>query len=176
LIKQEKCYIGKWYNDGHSYFHYYCRKDTDISSFKQFDFIINDLNINITLTKDDLFIDDGDKLLFLIVFGHPQPILGFPVFKKYQFIFNQDTNTIGLYNKIIGNPTIPKPSTRSKSDDGQKPNSYKLIVFLLFFVIVVLSIYIVRTYLHNRKMKEMRMILNERNKEIQLVSYEKFDS
>ena len=162
--------------EGHSYFHYYCRKDTDISSFKQFDFIINDLNINITLTKDDLFIDDGDKLLFLIVFGHPQPILGFPVFKKYQFIFNQDTNTIGLYNKIIGNPTIPKPSTRSKSDDGQKPNSYKLIVFLLFFVIVVLSIYIVRTYLHNRKMKEMRMILNERNKEIQLVSYEKFDS
>jgi hypothetical protein len=176
LIKQEKCYIGKGYNDGHSYFHYYCRKDTDISTFKQFDFIINDLNINITLTKDDLFIDDGDKLLFLIVFGHPQPILGFPVFKKYQFIFNQDTNTIGLYNKIIGNPTIPKPSTRSKSDDGQKPNSYKLIVFLLFFVIVVLSIYIVRTYLHNRKMKEMRMILNERNKEIQLVSYEKFDS
>ena len=56
LIKQEQCFKGKGYNDGHSYFHYYCKKDTDLSTFSQIDFIINDLGLNITLTKDDLLI------------------------------------------------------------------------------------------------------------------------
>ena len=175
LIKQEKCFKGKGYNDGHSYFHYYCKKNTDLSTFKQFDFIINDLGLNITLAKEDLFIEEGDKIFFLIIFGHPQPILGIPVFKKYQFVFNQDTNTIGLYKNIFGEPSIPKPSTRSNSDD-QKPGSYKLIIFLLFFVIIILCIYVFRNYVKDRKKKEMKITLNEKNKEIQLVTYEKMDS
>ena len=176
LIKQEKCFKGKGYNDGHSYFHYYCKKDTDLSAFRQFDFIINDLGLNITLNKEDLFIEEGDKMLFLIIFGHPQPILGLPVFKKYQFVFNQDTNTIGLYKTIIGEPSAPKPSNRSGSDDQNKPGSYKLIIFLLFFVIIILCIYVFRNFVKDRKKKEMKMILNEKNKEIQLVTYEKMDN
>ena len=171
LINQRQCFKGKGYNDGHSYFHYYCQKDTDISSFGQIDFILDDLNLNITLTKDDLFIEDGDKILFLIIFGHPQPILGYPVFKKYQFIFNQDTNTIGLYSLIIGNPSSPKPSIRSNSKITKNPESYNLIIYLLLFVIILLSIYIFKNYWKSRKKKEMKMILN--NKEIQLVSYDK---
>ena len=175
LIKQEKCFKGKGYNDGHSYFHYYCKKYTNISAFPDFDFIIDDLGINITLTKEDLFIEDEDKLLFLIIFGHPQPILGYPVFKKYQFIFNQDTKTIGLYNTIIGNASIPKPSSRTSSDSKKKPGSFKLIIFLLFIVIIMLSIYVFRNRLFDNRKKEMKRILNDNNKEIQLVSYEKKD-
>ncbi len=49
LIKQEQCFKGKGYNDGHSYFHYYCKKDTDLSTFSQIDFIINDLGLNLSL-------------------------------------------------------------------------------------------------------------------------------
>ena len=176
LIKQGKCFIGKGYNDGHSYFHYYCKKYTDISNFQNFYFIINDLNIDIVLTKDDLFIEDGDKLLFLMIFGHPQPILGYPVFKKYQFIFNQDTDTIGLYSEIEGEPTLPKPFNDSKSKKAKGGDSNKLIIFLLLFVIVSLSIYVIRIYSKNRKKNKMKMILNENNKEIQLVTYEKFDN
>ena len=176
LIEQEKCFKGKGYNDGHSYFHYYCKKDTNISSFGNFDFIINDLDVNITLTNDDLFIEEGDKLYFLIIFGHPQPILGFPVFKKYQFIFNQDTYTIGLYNSIIGKPSIPKPSLHTSSDDKNNPGSYKLIIFLLIFVIVILCIYVFRNYVYEKKKKQMKLILNDKNKEIQLVTYEQNDN
>ena len=123
-----------------------------------------------------MFIEDGDKLLFLVIFGHPQPILGYPVFKKYQFIFNQDTSTIGLYNTIIGNPTIPNPSSRSSSRSIKKPGSFKLIIFLLIFVIIMLSIYVFRNRLFDNKKKEMKRILNDNNKEIQLVSYEKKDN
>ena len=176
LIRQEKCFKGKGYNDGHSYFHYYCKKDTDISSFRNFDFIKNDLGINITLTKDDLFIEEDDKLYFLIVFGHPQTILGFPVFKKYQFIFNQDTYTIGLYQYINGNPSIPKPSLHVGTDDKNKPGSYKLIIFILIFVIVILCIYVFRNYVYERRKKQMKLILDDKNKEIQLVTYEQSDN
>ena len=175
LINENQCFKGKGYNDGHSYFHYYCNKYTNISSFQQFDFIIDDLGINITLTKDDLFIEDGDKLLFLIIFGHPQPILGYPVFKKYQFIFNQDTNTIGLYNTINGIPSAPIPSSRSGKDKEKKPGSYKLIIFLLFIVIIMLSLYVFRSRLFDKKKRQMKRILNDNNKEIQLVNYEKED-
>ena len=178
LINENKCFKGKGYNDGHSYFHYYCKKGTDISSFKPFDFIINDLNYNITLTKDDLFIEDGDKLLFLMIFGHPQPILGFPVFKKYQFIFNQDTRTIGLYSKIIGTPSTPTPPTPNLSKEIEEPGSYKLIIFLLFFVIIILCIYIFRSYFHSKRKREMKIALKKYNKntEIQLADYKKVEN
>ena len=179
LINQNKCFKGKGYNDGHSYFHYYCHKDTNISSFQPFNFINNDLNYNITLTKDDLFIEDGDKLLFLIIFGHPQPILGFPVFKKYQFIFNQDTNTIGLYSKIIGNPSSPPslPASRFGVDDSNKGDSYKFIIIFLFLMIFVLCMLALRKYYKDSKKRKMRMILNENNPNvgIQLMDYDKID-
>ena len=179
LMKQNICFKGKGWNDGHSYFHYYCNKGTDLSSFKSFNFVIDDLNYNLTLTSDDLFVEDGDKLLFLIIFGHPQAILGYPVFKKYQFIFNQDTRTVGLYSKIDGTPSIPTSLDASKfpSTKKEQPGSYRLIIILLFFVIFILCMYLLINYFRGQKKREMRKILNiqNNNSEIQLVDYEKFD-
>ena len=178
LINENKCFKGKGYNDGHSYFHYYCDKDTNISSFKPFDFIINDLNYNITLTKDDLFVEDGDKILFLMIFGHPQPILGFPLFKKYQLIFNQDTKTVGLYSKISGTPSSPTSPTSKTPKEKEESGSYKLIIFLLLFVIIILGIYVFRTYYLNNQKRQMKMILkdNQLNSEIQLSNYSIIDN
>ena len=179
LIEQKKCFKGKGYNDGHSYFHYYCNKDTNISEFKQFDFINDDLNFNITLTKDDLFIEDDNKLLFLIIFGHPQPILGYPVFKKYQFIFNQDTNTIGLYSTINGIPTIPEslPSSRFGKEETKKGDSMNFIIGILFLIIFVLCILALRKYYKDLKKKERKRLLNELNPDsgVQLMDYEKIE-
>ena len=179
LMKQNKCFKGKGWNDGYTYFHYYCNKGTDLSSFNPFTFVIDDLDYNLTLTKDDLFVEDGDKLLFLIIFGHPQTILGYPVFKKYQFIFNQDTRTIGLYSKIDGTPSTPASLDASRFPSGkeEQPGSYRLIILLLFFVIFILCIYLFFNYLRGRKLKEMKLILNKQNNnsEIQLVDYEKYD-
>ena len=181
LIKQNKCFKGKGYNDGHSYFHYYCKKDTDISTFKSFDFLNNDLNFNITLTKDDLFIEDEDKLLFLIIFGHPQPILGFPAFKKYQFIFNQDTKTIGLYSKIDGIPNIPfhLSSSINDSDKSNKGDSFRFIIIILIIIILVLCIFVLINYYKSDKKKKRKVVLNKNNNQdagIQLMDYEKIEN
>ena len=179
LMKQNKCFIGKGYNDGHSYFHYYCYKDTNISSFQPFNLINSELNYNITLTKDDLFVEEGDKLLFLIIFGHPQPILGYPVFKKYQFIFNQDTNTIGLYSNIIGNPSAPAPlpSSRFGGDDINKGDSFIFFIVVLLLIIFVLCMLALRKYFKDMKKKKMKTILKENNPNagIQLMDYEKIE-
>ena len=178
LINENKCFRGKGYNDGHSYFHYYCNKDTNISSFEPFVFYVNDLNYNITLTKEDLFIEDGNRILFLMIFGHPQPILGFPLFKKYQLIFNQDTKTVGLYSEIIGTPLTPTTPTSQTTKEKEEPGSYKLIIFLLLFVIVILCIYVFRTYYKSDKKRQMKRILKEQEKlsEIQLSSYQKVEN
>ena len=86
-------------NDLGSYLHYfYCNKNVDLSEFKPFHFIINEFNYSFTLTKDDLFLDVGDKYLFLMSFGgFGDLILGYPFLKKYQVIFNQNTKTVGFY-------------------------------------------------------------------------------
>ena len=180
LIEQNKCFKGKGYNDGHSYFHYYCNRDIDLSLFNPIDFINNDLNINLTLTQDDLFIDDGEKLLFLIIFGHPQPILGYPIFKKYQLIFNQDTSTIGLYSKIIGTPSSPvSPPSSRFGGKAKKGDSYRFILIIMFIIIFVLCMIALRNYVKDLKEKKKKILrLNENNPDagIQLMDYDKIEN
>ena len=85
-------------NELGNYLHYfYCEKSVDLSEFQPFTFTINEVNYNFTLTKDDLFLDIGDKYLFLMTFGISELILGFPFIKKYQMVFNPNTKTIGFY-------------------------------------------------------------------------------
>jgi hypothetical protein len=178
LIEEKKCFIGKGWNDGHTYIHYYCEKDIDLDSFQPVNFIINDLNFNITLTKDDLFIEKDNKLFFLIIFGHPQPVLGFPLFKKYQLIFNQDSKTVGLYSKINGKPSVPIPPSNYSKSDIKKPDSNKIIIFLLIIVIIMFSIYIIRRLLKSKRKNDLSNNSIEsklKTSEIQLVDYEKID-
>ena len=149
-----------------------------MDKFEPVKFIINDLNYEIILTKDDLFIEENNKLFFLIIFGHPQPILGFPLFKKYQLIFNQDTKTVGLYNNINGNPTVPIPPTIYSKEEKKKPDSNKLIVFLLLIVIIMFSIYMVRRLLKFKRKNDLNNASIEyklKASDIQLVDYEKID-
>ena len=176
LIEEKKCFIGKGWNDGHSYFHYYCDKDIDINNFEDINFFINDLNYNFTFTKDDLFIEENNKLFFLIIFGHPQPILGLPLFKKYQLIFNQDSKTIGLYKNINGNPTVPIPKSEHMKTESKAINSNILILFLLLIVILLFLIYIISRYLKFKRKKSNKFIEEKLSShDIQLVDYEKID-
>ena len=178
LMEEKKCFLGKGWNDGHSYFHYYCDKDINLTKFEPINFVINDLKYDIMLTKDDLFIEENNKLFFLIVFGHPQPILGFPLFKKYQLILNQDTKTIGLYTNINGNPSVPNPPSIYSKESIKKPDSNKLIIFLLIIVIVLFSIYFIRRIIKFTRKNDLNNISIEtklKTADIQLVDYEKID-
>jgi hypothetical protein len=87
LINENKCFKGSTLQLGSSAYFYYCNSTTDISHFKPFTFSIHEYDYNFTLTKEDLFVKDGDKLMFLMIFGGIfEIVLGFPFFKKYQLI------------------------------------------------------------------------------------------
>ena len=177
-IEKGICFKGKGWNDGHSYYHYYCNKNVDLSNFKNFVFVINDLHYNLTLTKDDLFKEDGDKMLFLMIFGHYSLILGLPFFKKYQFVFNQGAKTIGLYTKISGTPFVPVPLPILNNDESK---SFEIIKYAIIFVIGILVLFFgFRYYERNCSKKSKTVFLINRkkrsSKEIQLSDYTQMNS
>ena len=101
LIENKQC-IKDSNTTGHDpayrYRYYYCKNDTDLSGFQNFTFTINQFNHSFTLTKEDLFLDEGDKYIFLMAFGGMSEfVLGLPFLKKHKLIFNQDSKTIGFY-------------------------------------------------------------------------------
>ena len=61
LIQHNKCFKGKGYNDGHSYFHYYCNNDTDLSTFSKMHFIIDEEFAADDEEQDDAGDDRGQR-------------------------------------------------------------------------------------------------------------------
>lgn len=127
------CYRKTGFWDGSSYFYYYCENNVNLTDFEPFTFIINDFEYNLTLTKDDLFINKDGKIIFLMIFssGHTA-IFGYTFFKKYQFIFNQDTKTIGIYKNN---------KKENESDSGIF--SYAVIISILSIIAIVLFFVII---------------------------------
>ena len=81
-----------------STYYYYCNKNVDLTKFQQWKFAINEYETNFTFTYEDLFLDVGDKYIFLMIFGGSLEIyLGYPFLKKYNFIFNSDFKTVEYY-------------------------------------------------------------------------------
>jgi len=149
LINEKKCFKGSTNELGSTAYFYYCNSTTDISHFKPFTFSIHEYDFNFTLTKEDLFVKDGDKLLFLMIFGGIfEVLLGFPFFKKYQLVFNQDTKTVGFYREI---------NNKEKDlDKGDKPSniSYYITIIILSIVFFGLLIYAIYFYFKTKTKKK----------------------
>ena len=155
LINESKCFKETTTEKENYLMYYYCNNNTDLSGFKPFTFFINDFTDNFTLTKDDLFTKEGDKYIFLMVFGKYDLIFGYPFLKKYNMIFNQDLKTIGIYTKKEGN---------------NSKNSFKIyyIIIIILAIILMLLIFIfIYIYMEKRKnqKKEANELSNEENKE-----------
>ena len=157
LMNENKCFKGSANELG--YF-YYCNSTTDISHFKPFTFSIYEYDYNFTLTKEDLFVKDGDKLLFLMIFGGMfEIVFGFPFFKKYQLVFNQDLKTVGFYREI---------NNKEKGTDNNSSNiSYYIIIIILSIVFLGLLIYAIFVYFKTKSQKKKTALelLNDQIKE-----------
>ena len=162
LIKDNKCF--KKYTNALGYFmhYFYCNKNTDLSGFKPFIFTINEFEYNFTLTKDDLFLDIGDKYLFLMVFGGiNELVLGLPFLNKYQLIFNPNTKTIGFYiDKKENNPNIFTFFRK-----------YIIVIIILACVFICLLVIAIVFFLKKKKKKknatELLDDINNCNKNIE---------
>ena len=97
------------------------------------------------MTKDDLFLDIGDKYLFLMVFGGiSELVLGLPFLKKYQLIFNPNMKTIGFYiDKKDNNLTF-----------GEILRKYIIVISVLVVVLISLIILAVVFFIKKKKSKQ----------------------
>ena len=122
---------------------YYCEKEA-IKNFKPIilelssKYCSSDMNARFEFNSQDLFIKNkyDDLYYFQIVFDsnglYNDWILGKPLFKKYQMVFNQDRKTYGFYvqpfNKLNKNNNI---------ENNNKETSLKISWVIVFFLIII---------------------------------------
>ena len=105
---------------------YYCDKSEDfgIEQLKNFPSLYlehNGFNYIFELSYKELFIENDGKYIFLVSEtsrADDKWYIGFPLLKKYQFVFNQDFRTIGFYN-----PDLPKEKEIDDIDNEDKHDS-----------------------------------------------------
>ena len=100
---------------------FYCEKSEQfgIKELKQFPnlyFDSVDLNYTFELTYKELFIEMNGNYYFLVTENEDESwSIGYSLLKKYQFVFNQDSRTVGFYH-----PDIPKEEDSDKKDEEEE--------------------------------------------------------
>ena len=112
-------------------------KEILYESIPSIKFTLNDFNYTFEITKEDLFIIEGNyiylKILFPILQQKQQNyfILGKSITLKYPFIFNSDLKQIGFYKKY----------NKSKEIVDNNENKYiliKIIIIVIASIILIL--------------------------------------
>ena len=152
-ISQNKCFLEISKSSIKLNFKYfYCTNYDTITQFKGIHFKHNDLNKDFFFDFNDLFIKKNDKYYFLICFRPStitEWIIGYPFFKKYEFVFQPDNKLIGTY--------IDYPKNNNNNNESGLTTSMILLicfVFILLAIIVILSFFVYK--LITKKFKKKR--------------------
>lgn len=136
-INEKLCfkYIYKKANYGDNFFYFICKiknekkREEFFNNFPDLIFYQKDINYNFTFDFKDLFtiIPDNERILFNIDFNYNAKrwIFGKPFFKKYQLIFNSDSNLISFYIE----------SNLDKKENIQKKYNFKIIIVIILTII-----------------------------------------
>ena len=150
-IEKKECFLDTSISSKYLNFKYfYCLNYDTIKQFKGIHFKHNTLDKDFFFDYNDLFLQKNNKYYFLIVF-RPSSItnwiIGFPLFKKYEFVFQPEQKLIGTY--------IDYP--KRKNEDNSMNNSMVimcLVVGVLAIIIFVLGFIIYK--LLTKKLKKKR--------------------
>ena len=168
LIQEKKCH--RIYQNYKIF--YYCEKNKlindDLRSFPSLYFSSIELNYVFELNYEDLFLEKGEYIYFLILFyDYPKEIqnelddynsrwdLGMPFLKKYFFTFDYDSKYIGFYNTNIKIEN-KKPMIISKDNASENKSYIGIILVVVFLFVAVLIYFFVKKYLI--KIKRIRAI------------------
>jgi len=112
-----------------------------------------EMNYNFTLDANDLFtiFPDNNRILFNIdfIYNYKKWIIGKPFFKKYQLIFNSDTNLISYYIQ-------PKYFVNDNEINNKEEKGLQIFIIILLIILAFgLGIIIGRTLCSkfNRKIR-----------------------
>lgn len=146
-----KHYFKKYIDDNLCHYRYsgellilYCDKSekfniNELEKFPTLYFQHDELDYTFELTYEDLFTDKDNKFWFLVCFESyyeiDRWILGNIFLRKYYFVFNQDSKTIGFYNL-----NFPRKLKSKKEKEGEKE---KIIInkkMNLKYIIIILCL------------------------------------
>ena len=155
------------------YIYYKCRicNEFDITKFPTLYFQLKDINFNFSLTYNDLFFVHDDFFYFGILFDtyfklkfEPRWILGSAIFKKYLFVFNQDSKTIGFYNNIQTRNIFIPYNKESKTNNTTWSIILKIIAIFVLSIIILICFRIILGYIRKREGKINSKNINYNNK------------
>jgi hypothetical protein len=170
-INEGKCYEGYFL-----YTFYYCDIDVKID-IGVFEFKKLTSNFYFSLDSDDLTMQYNNKTFLLIGFGQTilkdEVHLGYPFFRKYDVIFDQNKRTFSFYNFKIGkkNKEIDHddiPEEKKPTEDNNKTsgnNSFLNIIVIVLLTIIFVALFLLLAFyiFRNIKRKEKSQLLEEFN-------------
>ena len=140
------------------YIYYVCEKDYEIN--KSLTFTSKEMKYTFELNFKDLFLEYGNKKYFNIVFNTgyfmKNWIFGKPIFMKYQWIFDPDKKTLGIYTK--------KENDDSDDEDTNKQTNIILIIILIVIIFIflsVLGIFLYQIFIKHRRKFRANELLDE---------------
>ena len=181
LINDNICFIEKSnitkYNKSHyfistdgDYFMFICKKDklkSHLNSFPTLFFSHIKYDYIFELTYEDLFKEIYDNYYFMIIFPNTYPDdydinekewhLGLPFLKKYQFVLNYDSKTIGFYKST--NLNYQKENNNNtkneiKNIEGEKGIKVWLIILgILIVLILIIAAFFVGKLVNKQRKK-----------------------
>ena len=159
LINNKICYNANRTKYGYiMYFDiYFCKEDNidDIKKFPALKFYLKNTNTSFIFNFDDLFIKIGDKYYFMVIFEKYHRSfweIGYPFFKKYDIVFDDDSKTISYYNTDISNKI---------NNDNENNMTIKIIVILLLSIIIFCLLLGVGFYFGKKQYMQRKKRANE---------------
>ena len=169
-IKEGKCYEGY-----HKYTFFFCDEEVKIY-IGEFNFKLKKGNLYFSLNTDDLLYRYNNKIYLLIGFGinisQEEVYLGYPFFKKYDVIFDQDKRTVGFYNFKISDKNPLEDNNREASIENnthkkniRPKNAFwkKIILGILMIFFILLILYSIFYIYRSIKRKTKGNLLEELN-------------
>ena len=154
----EKIYFQNYYDkqicrriwdiiEGIDVFRFVCEKDkfnkSDISEFPPLTLVNIDLNYSFEFTGEELFQEKDEKIIFQVVAKSGRTdgewVLGRIFLLKYQIIFDNENNLVGIYKLIEENI--------EKQNNKNKRNLYiLLIIILIILLLFLITVFIYMIY------------------------------
>ena len=153
-----------------------CDKDLFInlrSSFPKINFEQKDVNYIFFFSFFDLYDEIQGKYYFLIIFPvesnskNNNWYIGIPFLKRYQFVFNYDSKSIGFYNDKINDKKDIKNDTNNENININNNSNIRLIIeisVVIFLVGIIILSFIIGKKLNDKRKKRANE-LNDDNYE-----------
>ena len=148
---------------------YSCNGDEEalnnIKKFPELKFHETKTNTYFIFNYNDLFQKIEERYYFMVIFQRPSNLywrIGFPFFKKYDIVFNDDSKMISYYNENI-----------IDDNENKNNNTGKIILIVFLSLIVFFGLIGIGYFLGKEKYMQRKKRANELNEDYNYDSQEK---